>query len=194
METKICKDCKQELPVSEFWIKVKSTNRIRYFPRCRKCAYVHRMNVSGDKIREKQKKYYQIHKEEILSKVRKFSLDYPEKVKGYKLKYAEAEQNRKDKNRKKREKGKTYRTQFLEMYGNKCNCCGEMVIEFLTLDHINGQKGIKRSKKEGGMYAYKTAIVNYRPDLYQILCWNCNCAKGHYGICPHQKEKQNENQ
>jgi hypothetical protein len=79
------------------------------------------------------------------------------------------------------------RKTFLDMYGNKCACCGETIVEFLTIEHKNGQKGLPEHKKKSGGRAYKIAIQEYRPDLYEILCWNCNCARGRYGYCPHQK-------
>jgi hypothetical protein len=79
------------------------------------------------------------------------------------------------------------RINFLEMYGNKCACCGETQKEFLTIEHINGQKGKKR---ESSAMAYAKAIKEYRPDLYTILCMNCNHSKGKYGYCPHEHKKQ----
>lgn len=77
---------------------------------------------------------------------------------------------------------------FIEMYGGACSCCGETEQEFLSLDHVQGQVGIKR--KESSISAWNKAIKEYRPDLYQVLCMNCNFAKGKFGICPHQKRKQ----
>ena len=33
-------------------------------------------------------------------------------------------------------------------------------------------------------------ITNNFPMGFQILCWNCNVAKGILGVCPHQEIKQ----
>lgn len=79
-----------------------------------------------------------------------------------------------------------YRNDFLDMYGRACACCGETHIEFLTIEHLQGQRGTKRRV---GNKAYRDATKEYRPDLYETLCMNCNHAKGRYGYCPHQKEK-----
>jgi len=77
-----------------------------------------------------------------------------------------------------------YRAQFFALYGPSCNCCGESKQEFLTLDHVQNDGGIHR--QQSNTYGiYRTAIREYRPDLYQTLCWNCNLAKAIYGICPH---------
>ena len=75
-------------------------------------------------------------------------------------------------------------------YGNgvmQCACCGEKEIDFLTLDHINND-GTKHRKNVGGnMYFW--VIKNNFPPIFQILCMNCNFAKGKHknnGICPHK--------
>lgn len=78
---------------------------------------------------------------------------------------------------------KEVRRLFLKMYGGRCSCCGETKEEFLTIEHKNGQV---KGKKEVGIVAYRLATKEYRPDLYCILCWNCNCSRGRYGYCPHQ--------
>ena len=75
------------------------------------------------------------------------------------------------------------RNKFLEMYGKVCLCCGETETIFLVIDHINGQRGHKRETSD---QAYSKAIKEYRPDLYRVLCHNCNYAYIR-GICPHQR-------
>ena len=77
----------------------------------------------------------------------------------------------------------------LEKYGHSCAYCGEDRYELLTVDHINNDGARHRQTKKykrlnvGGMWGY-LAMTEFRPDLYQILCWNCNCAKYHYHIYP----------
>lgn len=68
-------------------------------------------------------------------------------------------------------------------YGGRCNCCGETRFEFLTLDHVNNDG--KQERQLRGQQIYKRLIKEGFPTGYQILCYNCNCAKGIYGICPH---------
>ena len=70
-----------------------------------------------------------------------------------------------------------------------CKCCGEKEIKFLSIDHINGG-GNKHRKEIGikdgkGGNIYHWIIANNFPEGFQILCHNCNMAKGFYGICPH---------
>ena len=77
----------------------------------------------------------------------------------------------------------------LEHYGNQCQCCGEMRMEFLAIDHINGG-GSKERKKRDARTNYRYLIANNFPKDFQILCHNCNAAKGFYGQCPHERLKR----
>lgn len=75
-------------------------------------------------------------------------------------------------------------------YGGKCTCCEEDTIEFLTVDHINndGAEDRKKNGRKSGGKLYRWLIQNNFPkENYQILCYNCNCAKGFFGYCPHHK-------
>lgn len=86
------------------------------------------------------------------------------------------------------------RLEVLTHYGGnppKCACCGEMIIQFLTLDHINGG-GHKERLKYGmgsfGLYIHlrKTGF----PEGYQVFCMSCNFGKRmNNGICPHKTIK-----
>ena len=86
---------------------------------------------------------------------------------------------------------KKARELVLEHYGYKCQCCGEKHNEFLTIDHINGG-AIKHRKQIGrnGRHFYVWIIKNNYPKDLQLLCCNCNFAKGIYGECPHKKEER----
>ena len=92
-----------------------------------------------------------------------------------------------------------------------CNCCGYTGIEFLTIDHIIPKREMEKKFKsivktinenisitpneiKAGYNAKRKAhqliqwlITNNFPKKFQILCWNCNFAKGILGKCPHQK-------
>lgn len=79
------------------------------------------------------------------------------------------------------------RMEVLEHYGGvppKCDCCGETTIQFLTLDHMNGD-GNKLRKKYYSRYAYNYVRKNNYPKGFRVLCMNCNFSIGHYGFCPH---------
>lgn len=84
------------------------------------------------------------------------------------------------------------RLEVIRAYGGKCVCCGEATAEFLTIDHIDGngaehRKHLPRSKQSGAGFYLWLREQGYPKDNYQLLCMNCNFAKGHFGTCPHQK-------
>ena len=70
-----------------------------------------------------------------------------------------------------------------------CNCCVENShVEFLTIDHIEGRKSLTNEEKNlKGRKLYFWLKNNRYPKGYQVLCWNCNSAKGLFGKCPHQE-------
>jgi len=80
----------------------------------------------------------------------------------------------------------------MDHYGNKCFCCGETNIQFLTIDHINND-GYKQDKKTR-VVLYRWIINNNFPEkMFQIACYNCNCGRAkNNGICPHQQKLTEE--
>ena len=66
-----------------------------------------------------------------------------------------------------------------------CKCCGERMYGFLTIDHIinGGTKHRKIVKKNTDIYFWLRE--NLFPEGYQVLCYNCNCAKQFNHGCPH---------
>ncbi len=91
----------------------------------------------------------------------------------------------------------TYRIRLkLEVFahygGVKCVCCGECELVFLTLDHIVGGLGSTQRKVlniNGGWNFYAWLKKKNYPTGYQVLCYNCNCAKRAEVYCPHQRKK-----
>lgn len=74
----------------------------------------------------------------------------------------------------------------LKLYGNKCTCCGETEPKFLSFDHVNGGGRKLRIKSKLKSTMYYRWLIDNKPNDIQILCHNCNQAKGFYGICPHR--------
>jgi len=75
-------------------------------------------------------------------------------------------------------------------YGGKCDCCGETIPWFLSIDHIynDGNKEREAGLKSSTFLKYLVEN-NYPKDKYQLLCLNCNIGKWHnHGMCPHQAD------
>lgn len=85
---------------------------------------------------------------------------------------------------------------FAAYGGAKCQCCGVDHIEFLSIDHIDGngaahRKLLKLEKRGGGNFYYWLRREGF-PAGFRVLCMNCNFALGHFGHCPHERERQKE--
>lgn len=70
--------------------------------------------------------------------------------------------------------------------GARCACCGEVEVEFLSIDHIGGGGGVHR-KAIGGIGLYSWLIRNKFPAGFRVLCMNCNFATRHGRECPHAR-------
>jgi len=125
------------------------------------------------------------------------------KVRGYswycktcmKIKYDSNRSN--DYKSRKRERDRKKRRIMLHYSNNTltCKCCGEHRIEFLTIDHINNDGAAHR--REIGrtpQNLYKWIEDNNYPEGFQVLCFNCNCAKEYSGYCPHEEEQMIQDQ
>jgi hypothetical protein len=74
------------------------------------------------------------------------------------------------------------------LLGDKCVCCGETIVEFLSIDHIKNDGHVYRKAGHSTTQVYQDIIKNQCFDKYQLLCMNCQWGK-RSGQCPHQKEK-----
>lgn len=153
-----CNHCKKLKPESEFPSKTKE-GWLRQ--PCKKCHSLKSMN------------YYKTHKQERSQYHKKRRAKMPEY---YRKKFSDWKNK--------------IRLEVLSHYSKgrmKCACCKESEIKFLAIDHLNGG-GRKECQKLGrrGISFYMWLKKNNYPKGYQILCHNCNLAKGFYGKCPHK--------
>lgn len=91
-----------------------------------------------------------------------------------------------------KERKRRARIEVLEKYGGSppsCACCGETILEFLCIDHVNGNgRQHRRIMKASSIYA--ALKRDGYPEGFQVLCHNCNMAKGFYQTCPHSVNKE----
>lgn len=101
--------------------------------------------------------------------------------------------------KKAKERRQRLKRAALAAYGGaRCVCCGERHIEFLTIDHIDGNGAAHRREmlKERGWHVPSTSMSGAHfytwlakhsfPPGFRVLCMNCNTAHGHFGYCPHE--------
>jgi hypothetical protein len=85
---------------------------------------------------------------------------------------------------------RTLRIEALTHYSGgtpRCACCGEATLEFLALDHIEGQGQAHRRQaggRGGNTFCEWLKGQGYPPGL-EVLRHNCNCGKGRGPTCPH---------
>ncbi len=153
--------------------------------KCSGCKYVEKIpnikifkiegETEAEHFKRYWKKWYQNNKEKRLFSRRRHFKKNKTKYYEYSKKY--------------RRKTKL---DIISHYGGKCFCCGETRWEFLSIDHVKGNGNKHRREELGsfnkaGFVMYRWLIKNKYPDGFQILCMNCNTAKGFYGYCPHLK-------
>lgn len=138
--------------------------------------------------KESWKKWYSKNKERQVEYNRQYRKNNYDKELIRQRKYNQ--EHREERNAKRRERNAERRLRVIQHYSNgtnSCSCCGESIVQFLTVEHING--GGTKHREEQKLYGntfYYWLIKNKFPLGYEILCYNCNCAKGAYGICPHK--------
>lgn len=78
----------------------------------------------------------------------------------------------------------------VDAYGGRCTCCGETDIHFLTVEHMTvGSRERHRydnGKRISGTKLLRLIASEGFPDDITVMCFNCNCARGQYGFCPHE--------
>ena len=202
---KECHGCRRVLPHAQF---AKGKNYPDGFrPRCRECRraeYATRTDEQKARDRAKRRAYYEAHREEHLAKCseRYWSNPSParERARQWRALNPEAKAAADAARRKAkrteflaylREYNKRNRLLVLAAYGGACACCSERRPEFLALDHIYGD-GAEHRKATGllGTQLVNWLIKNGMPrGQFQILCHNCNTAKGKDRTCPHVIER-----
>jgi len=80
---------------------------------------------------------------------------------------------------------------FAAYGGSRCNCCGEIILQFLTIDHIHNNGAEHRrllGKRRGGSTMYCWLKRHKYPAGFQVLCFNCNVGRSiNGGTCPHKQ-------
>ncbi len=160
---KRCNRCGEEKLESEFRGRKDRGGRLNTY--CRRClcdlakVYRHRHGVRA--WRAKRRAHYRENRQRILA----YAASWRVRFKG----------------------------EIFSPYGGcRCVCCGEIELKFLSIDNIEGGGAKDRGKARGGISGvnfYSKLKKRGFPPGYQVLCFNCNCAKGFYGICPHQETR-----
>ncbi len=157
MKTKKCFCCKQEKPIIDFWKHKGRKDGLASV--CKTCNA------------QKNRKWFLKQNDDTYRQKRRI---YHQNHKEVRNKYA-------------RQWNRDLKIEVFNEYGAICECCGENHLEILTIDHIHGLQGQKRSLLGSKLYSWLKQN-GYPKDNFRTLCMNCNFAYGKYGYCPHTEE------
>jgi|SRR5579884_262445 len=199
-EVKFCKKCETSKPVAQFYKRKHMPDGLS--AKCKTCTMPEKVTIESKICRtcNKNKDVSNFHiaamsKDGFSSICRECESDRKHKQLPTRRKRDRG--NKPEVNRKVREYNNSLKDLVYSHYGNKCNCCGEAEICFLTIDHVNNDGHADKmpcGRRRLGAYLYTQIIKeNFPQDKYQILCYNCNCGKHrNNGVCPHQMKKEVE--
>jgi hypothetical protein len=136
-------------------------------------------DAQREESRARAKAWREANREQHRAYANAYAKAHPDKMKAYR-------KTRREKlNVYHNSRNRFLRIEAIKHYGGKCACCGETVIEFLQIDHINGG-GHKHRKENGNGNSISGWLrKNNYPSGFRILCSNCNWSMGVHGYCPH---------
>ena len=151
---------------------------------------------NSEHLREYRHRYYEENKPELLAKQTAYvkrRLSGPEGSSLREYKYALTSRWRKTERGKElnrmymRNRTQQLREEMLNVFGNRCACCGEDRKPFLTLDHIGGGGLAHRKSVGNAAWAVLNSVkkLGWPKDKFRILCMNCNFATRSGRECPH---------
>jgi len=167
---KQCPGCHKTFPADkEFWYtRGGKRHKDLWFALCKTCA------KARTKHRRRNTTYFKnynlTHKAQIKSYHHQYYLKQKEKI-----------------NARNRDYRHSTRLAALNHYSNNdphCECCNERHLEFLAIDHINGN-GNKHRIELNQRNIFLWLKRNAYPSGFRLLCHNCNFALGLYKECPH---------
>lgn len=187
-EEKFCKGCQQTLSLSAFSVCTYITQGYQktnaFSDLCKKCT--------SKRAAERAKEYHSLGLC-WCGRKRLVGLSRCKDCRENGRKSRERCRERRSTNAK--ERRARYRARVFSAYENQCACCGQKTPEFLEIDHIGGW-GTKHRDRQGrrvsGMALYLFLIREDFPKGFRLLCGNCHSAISYCGYCPHQREKEKE--
>ena len=124
--------------------------------------------ANPNKIKEKNRRYHQLHPKQYKEAQKRWRCNNIERTR-----------------QKEKQTKRVQRLAVITYYGGHCACCGETRLEFLGIDHLNGNGSAHRKQIHG--HIYRWLKQNNYPKEFRVLCHNCNMARGFYGYCPHER-------
>lgn len=183
-QEKVCNQCSRVLPITAFYRK-KSDGR--YLARCKECIQAYnKIWHAKNPLRYKaiRKKWQDANRDQHNANSRAWHANNRERSLENKIRWHK--DNKEYRKAFAAHVNRHLRYAALVAYSQdppSCRCCGKMNLEFLSLDHIEGNGRAHRGHGSSSFYR-KLQRENY-PNGLRVLCHNCNMSLGIYGYCPH---------
>ena len=144
-----------------------------------------RVKRSAEGKRADKREYRANNREQIKEYNREWQASNRERIKASRRDYEARNQERITSYQHKRRTDDN--RELLELLGNECKCCGEAYLPALAVDHVNGdgaehKKELRYNPSHSYFLKHLKAGTLKRP--IQLLCHNCNIAKGTDLTCP----------
>ncbi len=158
---KLCIHCKQLMDPSCFHNRKTSKDNLYYI--CKSCVKIRNKlyrSQHKNRLAVYNKETYAKNKAAVAVRWQKYYQQKSTKINELKKKNREKEF-----------------VEFLNLFGNTCEHCGEKERDFLTVDHIHNNGRFKReSKGEILKLTEKVGLMEMKKHL-RILCFNCNSGR-----------------
>lgn len=180
------------MPSAEYqrkWVE-KNPDKVKIY-RLRKNAARKGIKITPEESDRRKKIYHENRDQILLSNREKYAAD--ENYRKSKLESRARYVEKYDVKTQAKNKAREAKLKVIDAYGGSCTCCGESHFNFLTIEHVNNDGHLDRKQHIVGIRLYTKIIKLGFPPEYTILCFNCNCAKGIHGFCPHQTNREIDN-
>lgn len=180
---KTCCTCLKELSVENFHKNRSTSDGLHW--NCKKCKSEQAKKTREkhkDKIRQRDREYWQKNKDEINERRRE---NYPENRDVIIQRVCEYAKNNRDKcNALAKNMRDRLKDEVISHYCDgeiQCKSCNEQDIDILSIDHINGNGAEHRREiglgRKCGYHFYRWLNRNNFPEGFQVLCFNCQFRK-----------------
>lgn len=190
---KACTKCLETKPESEFYLNKRTGKPLAKCKKCTNAANYAWKKENLERHKETNKAWVKKNRARVNENQRRWKERNPGIANLRAKEWREANYDRAKENVRRRDK--EIKDMVFNAYGGyRCNCCGETIQEFLTIDHVNNdgakhRKEICGEKKASGKKVYRWIVNHGFPEGFQVLCMNCNWGRAHSPnhVCPHKK-------
>ena len=183
--SKVCTRCRVEKSLDQFWFDRRLQRHVAACHSCRATARRNYRDLNRDALRQNSRNWQTRNPERYKANQLRWRQSRRRELAEYTRRWRE--QNRERALAAQRACDRKLKDAAYAAYGGyRCTCCGETIVPFLSIDHVDND-GAKHRQTIDRRKLYKWLQRNGYPPGFQILCMNCNFGKARNGgVCPHK--------